>query len=668
MSYSRVPHTGKPSAKPSYLPSSAPSKPGPLPCAVIRAIRRRRAARTNSLEGCNCNNGVCTTPCYSHDIPEYPNDTKHPCLTRPGVDPEQRRNIEQRKRFMKMPCGARPCGYEKWTDKPTHDPSTFPTATPSVKPTGVPSVKPTAVPTVEPTVEPTGAPSVEPTAKPTGAPSWKPTAKPTGAPSVKPTAKPSAEPSVKPTEKPTAAPTAAPTAEPTVKPTIRPTGKPSEKPTGAPSEPPTIAPTGKPSAAPSTLEPSSVAPTTGAPSTQTPVAARLECTVQGDPHVAPFVGGHFDLHHEGVFQVARNFNFYMEGDMGCRSVLEAMYDMPCNMAVVSFAPYSGWQKNATMGPKKVNFCQGAVLARKRGELKMHVLLEDCGSNSSMLFIGIADGIYDAWVPACRALFRTVESVSNRRVARAQHGAMHTSVHTHVCAQVYAQVLKHGELEVQVLLKDCGSDFQTKDKLSWSGGVPVKCVAAAAIKLSGEDGSFQYLASNGVLEQISGSKTSDELGDKEFEDGWEYSSRKGKADFVKYLDEDYENSIQVTFMQDPHHEAVSVFIVLEEKKGPKTLFGKSPGLCAGGGQAQLTAAYRHVDRHEIKHSGGGSCQHCSDASQFFKKTDYHGADLVKGGVKASSPAACCKKCQENKQCSYACRPVSNLPSDPHPLHS
>merc|ERR1712224_119014 len=67
--------------------------------------------------------------------------------------------------------------------------------------------------------------------------------------------------------------------------------------------------------------------------------------------------------------------------------------------------------------------------------------------------------------------------------------------------------------------------------------------------------------------------------------------------------------------------------------------------------QLTAAYRHVDRHEIKHSGGGSCQHCSDASQFFKKTDYHGADLVKGGVKASSPAACCKKCQENKQCSY-----------------
>ena len=26
---------------------------------------------------------------------------------------------------------------------------------------------------------------------------------------------------------------------------------------------------------------------------------------QGDPHIAPFIGGNFDLHHAGVFRVLK---------------------------------------------------------------------------------------------------------------------------------------------------------------------------------------------------------------------------------------------------------------------------------------------------------------------------------------------------------------------------
>ena len=41
----------------------------------------------------------------------------------------------------------------------------------------------------------------------------------------------------------------------------------------------------------------------GPPPAPVAVPPRVECTVQGDPHVAPFIGGHFDLQHEGVFTV-----------------------------------------------------------------------------------------------------------------------------------------------------------------------------------------------------------------------------------------------------------------------------------------------------------------------------------------------------------------------------
>ena len=36
---------------------------------------------------------------------------------------------------------------------------------------------------------------------------------------------------------------------------------------------------------------------------------------------------------------------------------------------------------------------------------------------------------------------------------------------------------------------------------------------------------------------------------------------------------------------------------------------------------------------------------------MKGEDYHGADLVKGGVRASSPSDCCAKCRANSKCLY-----------------
>jgi len=48
---------------------------------------------------------------------------------------------------------------------------------------------------------------------------------------------------------------------------------------------------------------------------------------------------------------------------------------------------------------------------------------------------------------------------------------------------------------------------------------------------------------------------------------------------------------------------------------------------------------------------GGCVQCRDTSSFLKQHDYQGSDLVKGGVKARSPADCCKKCRENKKCRY-----------------
>jgi hypothetical protein len=190
-----------------------------------------------------------------------------------------------------------------------------------------------------------------------------------------------------------------------------------------------------------------IAPPTRTPGTFAPVPSRLECTIQGDPHVAPLIGGNFDLHHEGVFRV----------------------------------------------------------------------------------------------------------------------------------------LHQGKVEVQALMKPCGVAYQKKGK-TWTGGLSVKCVHAAAIKFEGRK--FEYSAATNTLEEIVGGRGTTKLGYEEV-GMWEIDSAKNNAIFVWYLDEDYENSMQVTFMRDLHHEAISIFVVINEAVGPKKIYPKAPGLCAGGGQAQLT---------------------------------------------------------------------------------
>ena len=44
--------------------------------------------------------------------------------------------------------------------------------------------------------------------------------------------------------------------------------------------------------------------------------------------------------------------------------------------------------------------------------------------------------------------------------------------------------------------------------------------------------------------------------------------------------------------------------------------------------------------------------CSKADTFLKKTDYHGSDIIKGGVKGvTSSTACCKACSTHATCKY-----------------
>ena len=64
-------------------------------------------------------------------------------------------------------------------------------------------------------------------------------------------------------------------------------------------------------------------------------------------------------------------------------------------------------------------------------------------------------------------------------------------------------------------------------------------------------------------------------------------------------------------------------------------------------------------HQSSSCGSGAttasaagCAGCSDPSKFEWQTDYHGADLIKGGLQASSPAECCKKCEVTASCKYA----------------
>ena len=48
---------------------------------------------------------------------------------------------------------------------------------------------------------------------------------------------------------------------------------------------------------------------------------------------------------------------------------------------------------------------------------------------------------------------------------------------------------------------------------------------------------------------------------------------------------------------------------------------------------------------------GICQDCQKAENILLGQDYQGADLIKGGVTASSSSDCCSKCRANDQCLY-----------------
>ena len=101
------------------------------------------------------------------------------------------------------------------------------------------------------------------------------------------------------------------------------------------------------------------------------------------------------------------------------------------------------------------------------------------------------------------------------------------------------------------------------------------------------------------QEVVKTKGTDYIGTKEVAKGWEVESKQGRADFIKYLDEDYENSIQVTFMQDLKHEAITVFIVLEENVGPRAVYGTAAGLCGGGKQATPCAKCKAVQKNVVK---------------------------------------------------------------------
>jgi hypothetical protein len=64
----------------------------------------------------------------------------------------------------------------------------------------------------------------------------------------------------------------------------------------------------------------------------------------------------------------------------------------------------------------------------------------------------------------------------------------------------------------------------------------------------------------------------------------------------------------------------------------------------------------ASEEDVAEEGSGSadagpkCEGCS-SGKFAKKMDYQGSDLIKGGVKATSSADCCKKCEGNQKCQY-----------------
>ena len=70
-------------------------------------------------------------------------------------------------------------------------------------------------------------------------------------------------------------------------------------------------------------------------------------------------------------------------------------------------------------------------------------------------------------------------------------------------------------------------------------------SGAVLRKDGDEpGIYQYFAATNKLQHVKNGQAFEKLGYQEWEDGWELDSAKGKAILVKYLDEDYENSIQV----------------------------------------------------------------------------------------------------------------------------
>ena len=48
---------------------------------------------------------------------------------------------------------------------------------------------------------------------------------------------------------------------------------------------------------------------------------------------------------------------------------------------------------------------------------------------------------------------------------------------------------------------------------------------------------------------------------------------------------------------------------------------------------------------------GDCTTCNKPETFLNGEDYHGSDLVKGGLKSSSASDCCNMCKQNPKCQY-----------------
>lgn len=68
----------------------------------------------------------------------------------------------------------------------------------------------------------------------------------------------------------------------------------------------------------------------------------------------------------------------------------------------------------------------------------------------------------------------------------------------------------------------------------------------------------------------------------------------------------------------------------------------------------TAKDKRRNNIRIRKARGGQvnqCVSCRDTTTFLKKHDYQGSDLIRGGVRASSPAECCKKCRQNRRCRF-----------------